>query len=380
MLWAYIFQQNSNYEYGNWVKGIIIPATYIADGKIFEYRFGPGITGFIKEVYTSDHLEDNYSFQLFKNTFGISRYNWFASDYHIEPYYFDPGWGNGYVLHVDSGEEWDDGNNNNLDGWTDLCVIENGWNWVNNAGLTSTTCTPIWGDQFNVLGEVCDDGIKNDNRGCLSDWSGVMNGWYCSGGDHTKPDICNEQCNDGYITSGEQWEDGNINNLDGWSSSWQIEVGWTCTNNAGLPSSVWKSIWGDGLIVGPETCDDGLDDTEGCNSNCNGEINGWYCTLTGNNPDSVWVTHLMDGIRVNGREDWDDGNAIDIGDGWTNSGTIEYKWIWNDNLLQRSICEPLWGDGVQDHPDEKWDDGNYGSGDGCSKGCLIENGWQWFNG
>ena len=230
------------------------------------------------------------------------------------------------------------------------------------------------------LDEIWDDGDKNDGNGCLSDWSGQENEWYCTGGDSTQPYIWIEQCNDGYITSGEQWEDGNLEDLDGCDSSCQVETGWIYTKNTLLTSSVCLPIWGDGLIVGTETYDDGLDDTEGCNSNCNGEINGWYCTLTGDNLASSWVTQLMDGIRVNGIENWDDGNNIDTGDGWTNSGTIENKWIWNDNLLQRSICEPLWGDGVQDHPDEEWDDDNYDSGGGCSKDCIIESEWQWFNG
>jgi len=146
-LWAYIFQQNTNYEYGNWVKGITISSSYVGDGKTFEYRFGPGITGFIKEIYTSDHLEDNYSFQLFKNTFGVFRYNWFASDFHIEPYYFDPGWGNGYVLPVDSGEEWDDLNTVNGDGWSSTCKREPLYKCTLLIGVAQTSnCEFMWGN------------------------------------------------------------------------------------------------------------------------------------------------------------------------------------------------------------------------------------------
>lgn len=124
MLWAYIFQENTNYNYGDWVKGFSISTTYFSYGETLEYRFGPGINGFLKEVYTSDHFEDNYSFQLFKDTFGVQRYNWFATEYHIEPYYFNEGCGNGYVLPVDSGEEWDDSNNDDSDGCSSTCQRE----------------------------------------------------------------------------------------------------------------------------------------------------------------------------------------------------------------------------------------------------------------
>ena len=88
--------------------------------------------------------------------------------------------------------------------------------------------------------------------GCKSDCTGALNGWHCSGGTLTQPDTCTEQCNDGYITVSEGCEDGNTSNLDGCSSTCQIESGWTCTNNAGLTSSTCTYICGDGKKVAGE--------------------------------------------------------------------------------------------------------------------------------
>ena len=104
--------------------------------------------------------------------------------------------------------------------------------------------------------------ITADNQGCLSDCTGEINGWHCSGGDHTQNDVCTEQCNDGYITINEQCEDGNIASSDGCSPTCQVETGWTCSNNAAMTASTCEPICGDGLVVGSETCDDG-DKTDG---------------------------------------------------------------------------------------------------------------------
>jgi cysteine-rich repeat protein len=138
---------------------------------------------------------------------------------------------------------------------------------------------------------------------------------------------------------------------------------------------------GDGIIAGPETCDDGDKfDNKGWNDQCTGVIRGWYWSVNPSAPPAfVCNTQLMDGIHVSPEEDWDDGNYVDVGDGCTNSGTIEYKWDWVDDLLNRSIWVPKWGNGKVDHVDEEWDDNNYDSNDGCTN-CLIDSGWQCFNG
>jgi len=76
--------------------------------------------------------------------------------------------------------------------------------------------TPVCDDGLVVAGETCDAGI---NEGCTSTCNGIDNGWHCTGGDTTTATICVEQCGDGYITTNEQCEDGNTNNLDGCDST-----------------------------------------------------------------------------------------------------------------------------------------------------------------
>ena len=58
--------------------------------------------------------------------------------------------------------------------------------------------------------EVCDDGNINDNKGCLSDCSGQIHGWYCTGGTPTSATSCTYTCGDGIIAlNGEVCDDGN---------------------------------------------------------------------------------------------------------------------------------------------------------------------------
>ena len=44
-----------------------------------------------------------------------------------------------------------------------------------------------------------------------------------TGGTHTKADIWDEICGDGKNLGKFEWDDGNVLDNDGWSSSWEIE-------------------------------------------------------------------------------------------------------------------------------------------------------------
>ena len=333
-------------------------------------------------------------------------------------------WGNG-KLNTSVKEEWDDGNADSSDGWSSLCKIESGWTWSGAVGSKST-CSSIWGDGLLVGSEVCDDGNKSDGKGCLSDWSGSVNGWYCSGGSLTTPDVCSEQWGDGYITVDEQWEDGNSISGDGCFNC-QIESGWTWTSSDSR-SSTWITHCGDGLRAGSEVWDDGnTDGTEGCNADCSGVVLGWqwyggsetskdvWTTVWGDgikisneawddgnatdgkgwlndwsgiargwywNPGNPYICYfvLMDGVRAINGEDWDDGNSIDFGDGWTNSGKFESNWSWKDDILGKSIWRWIWGDGYRNANFEQCDDYNNDNGDGWSYSCTVENNYQWIGG
>ena len=92
-------------------------------------------------------------------------------------------------------------------------------------------CTQICGDGI-ILGNrptnnYCDDGglINGDgcNKGCT-----VENGWACSGGNSTSPDICIEICGDAQNHGGVQCDDGNLANGDGCSHVCILETGFIC--------------------------------------------------------------------------------------------------------------------------------------------------------
>ena len=70
-------------------------------------------------------------------------------------------------------------------------------------------------------------------------------------------DNCNVQSKwftiwgDGKITYKETWDDGNVNDNDGWSSVWQLQTyesrfNWTNSSSRN-PSTVWIDNWGDGF-------------------------------------------------------------------------------------------------------------------------------------
>jgi len=78
-----------------------------------------------------------------------------------------------------------------------------------------SVCKPKCGDGYSVTGEVdCDDGDLTDNKGCLSDCSGPISGWNCTGkvGDRTK---CEEICDDGLIVGDEVCDDNNTLTIRG---------------------------------------------------------------------------------------------------------------------------------------------------------------------
>ena len=89
------------------------------------------------------------------------------------------------------GEEWDDGNFDNSDGWDQYCKFETNFSWSNH------------------------------------------------------PLLCNH-CGNSQKESSEEWDDGNITDGDGWSSVWTIENGWIWTQVTGYSKDTWSELWGDG--------------------------------------------------------------------------------------------------------------------------------------
>jgi len=184
--------------------------------------------------------------------------------------------GNGVL---ETGEQCDDGNNNNFDGCSEHCTIE-----------ICGTC----GNGKVESGEECDDGNTNNGDGCSSICqfekcgNGVLNdGEDCDDGNNVSGDGCSfdchfEKCGDGILNEGEECDDGNNVDGDGCSSDCQVEK---C---------------GDGVLNDGEQCDDGNNvDGDGCSADCLIEKNDAEGCTPGfwKNHTSHWVGYAP-GARV----------------------------------------------------------------------------------
>ena len=90
--------------------------------------------------------------------------------------------------------------------------------------------------------EACDDGDKNDGRGCTADCQGVLSTFTCSGGTESSNDNCDPICGDGVVLSPEACDDDNTDDLDGCDSSCAEETGWTCDSSQ---PSICSGVCGD---------------------------------------------------------------------------------------------------------------------------------------
>lgn len=107
---------------------------------------------------------------------------------------------------------------------TFTCTCHNGY--YGDGVMCATEC----GDGFVAGAEQCDDGNKNDSDGC-SAMCVVEDGWTCGGA----PSVCqNGKCGDGMIAAVEGCDDGNATSGDGCSSICVVETGWVCE---GQPSA-----------------------------------------------------------------------------------------------------------------------------------------------
>ena len=300
-------------------------------------------------------------------------------------------------------EKWDDANTIDGDGWKgDWSSVEPSWVWsggnpnsidtctqclsglYQNDNSVPTICVPHWGDGFKAGDEKWDDGNIDYNDGCKGDCSSIDSGWVWSGGtsttkdtcefwtkgfypnDLTSPAFCVPHWGDGFKAGNEKWDDGNINDNDGCKGDCsKVEDQWVCSGGSLYAKDIW-SFWTSGFYQ-------------------NDPLNPTTC-----------ITHWGDGKRA-GNEKCDDGNEVD-GDGWSRDcKIIEENYIWlggsSNSIDTCTLCSPgtypnkehnfwlpRWGDGLR-AGNEKWDDGNTKSGDGCTENCtFVEPSWVWSGG
>ena len=244
----------------------------------------------------------------------------------------------------------------------------------------------------------CHDGFSTEENGDLTTWEIVWG--------------------DGFKNK-EEWDDGNLDDGDGWDSSCKIEDGYACNggaltepdewflwaNEGRVPSSSKSSCidrWGDERKSGSEECDDGnTQSNDGWDYQWEPERN--YIWLGGGvSSKSIWtrcpdaetnnLEHTEwgpvwgDGLKHD-TEEWDDDNLSSTVDGCTSQwkindgyvcygGTVTKKdtWIrWLDGSTPNSDkdeCIVVWGDGLK-HQSEECEDGNDDNNDGCNSSCKI---------
>ena len=74
---------------------------------------------------------------------------------------------------------------------------------------TASICYPKCNDGLVYFPERCDDGPQPLNlKGCNDFCSAALPGWTCSGGSHTTRSICSPICGDGLVVGNEACDDG----------------------------------------------------------------------------------------------------------------------------------------------------------------------------
>ncbi|RME57426.1 MAG: DUF4215 domain-containing protein, partial [Candidatus Dadabacteria bacterium] len=194
-----------------------------------------------------------------------------------------------------------------------------------------TRNSPVCGNGIVETGEDCDDGNIEDGDGCSST---------------CQIEFMFPTCGNGILEPPEECDDGNTVNGDGCDSE--------CRNES--PPS---PQCGNGVVENGEECDDGnIISGDGCSSTCQNEIP---------NPPPPTPNQPVCGNKIieNG-EQCDDGNTTD-GDGCSSSCQTE-----TPNPPPPTPASPVCGNNIVEDG-EQCDDGNTTDGDGCSSSCQVEN-------
>ena len=328
------------------------------------------------------------------------------------------------------GEECDDGNNDDGDGCSAICTLEDGFECTVEGGMT--VCVALeCGDGVIGTGETCDDGNTDDEDGCAADCT-VEEGYECIG----EPSECVvPACGDGVLTSGETCDDGNTDDGDGCSAVCALELdpagGAIATvtgtidgseaqydrlssscGGGGTPDHYFDAFtlvnttesaieieilaaWsGDGFIhvfradfdpAAPfSTCITGDDDFDGVSGSLIESVvveaettvilvASTFSPAAAIGDYTLTITTLGCGDGIVGPlDDCDDGNTDD-GDGCAATCTVETGYECEgepSDCWLPDVCGGGRVDGL-----EECDDGNTDADDGCSPMCSVEEGY-----
>ena len=141
-----------------------------------------------------------------------------------------------------------------------------------------------------------------------------------------------------------------------------------------------STFCGNGQLEEAESCDDGnTNSDDGCDADCVVEA-GWECSNPGESCTKKEENNRSvcgDGKRADD-EACDDGNK-ESGDGCSSGCVVEDGWTCSEagKPCEKKLDEDkdVCGDGVITG-EEACDDGNTADDDGCSSACAVEDGWK----
>ncbi|MCC7072630.1 MAG: DUF4215 domain-containing protein [Deltaproteobacteria bacterium] len=248
---------------------------------------------------------------------------------------------------------------------------------VPSAADVTVCLANVCGDGYRAGVEMCDDGNATSEGGCAPDCSHQELGWLCG----VRGEGCRrERCGDGLRTVTERCDDGNSVAGDGCAADCNDEPGYICYDAQPCRRTVCGDAYAefDTWSRSGETCDDGNSVAgDGCDR-CEAEP-GWYCPIWGG---PCTEANCGDGV-VQGDpyyrlgETCDDMND-DPNDGCDQCVAAPGTLCWN-GPCHFVVC----GDGLIDYDGvsalEQCDDGNAGSGDGCTSTCQMEPGFDCYS-
>uniref|UniRef100_A0A0G4F531 EGF-like domain-containing protein n=1 Tax=Chromera velia CCMP2878 TaxID=1169474 RepID=A0A0G4F531_9ALVE len=298
-------------------------------------------------------------------------------------------------------EGCDDGDLESGDGCSSSCQKETGWTCPQGGGQ----CEPVWDDCLLVGEEKCEDENRQDGDGCSST-NQIEDGWECP----TVCEPCEEIIGDGKVVGDEECDDSNTENGDGCSSDGKVEDGYTCPSGPGDCNDINECTEGTHGCVGLATCtntdaaflcecpegfhsptDPGTEceDLNECDENDPKHTCSTKATCTNLSPsggryecacNEGWSGDghtCTDVNECNGAHDCDSDHALCTNSAGSFSCACKNGWsntTSDGSKATGTECQTVVGDGIM-AGDEKCDDGNAQSGDGCDSNGNVEDGY-----